>query len=393
VTGPLAVVAGAVANKPFNGGEVWVRMSWLRGLSRLGWRVAFVEEIAATACVDAEGRTAPAASSVNRRWFDEVMREFRLGDASSLCCAGEPVAGLCSRDLHDLLHEADLLVNISGNLSSPSLRDACEHRVYLDIDPGFTQFWAARGFDRGRLDDHHVHVTIGANVGSGTCPIPTDGIDWQHVRPPVVLEDWPAAARDPRSGTGGEIRFTTIGTWRGPFGPVEVEGASLGSKVHEFRRFVALPSTVGRRFDAALAIHTDETDDLALLAEHGWNLLDPREVAGTPAAFREFVRGSSAEFSVAQELYVATRSGWFSDRSTRYLAAGRPVLVQDTGFSSVLPTGKGLVSFTTLDEAIAGAESILADYESHASAARRVAEEHFDSDRVLSEFLERWGPT
>ncbi len=388
MSAPLAVVAGAVANKPFNGGEAWVRLSWLRGLSRLGWRVAFVEEIVASACVDAKGQTTPAASSVNRRWFDEVMREFQLGQASALYCDGEHVAGVSGEEAAHLLHEADLLVNISGNLSSRTLRDACRHRVFVDIDPGFTQIWAASGVDGGRLEGHHAYVTVGANVGSDVCSIPSNGVGWHPVLPPVVLDDWPQASAR-AGGTGADVRFTTVGTWRGPFGPIEWEGRRLGSKVHEFRRFVSLPSRVGRRFDAALAIHPDETADLAALSEHGWRLLDPLRAAGTPSVFRQFVRESSAEFSVAQEMYVATSSGWFSDRSTRYLATGRPVLVQDTGFSSLLPTGKGLVSFSTVDEAAAGAESILDDYDSHAAAARRIAEEYFDSDHVLTAFLER----
>jgi hypothetical protein len=142
------------------------------------------------------------------------------------------------------------------------------------------------------------------------------------------------------------------------------------------------------RFEAALAIHPNEVPDLALLAEHRWHLVDPGDVAGTPDDFRQYVAASTAEFSVAQEMYVMSRSGWFSDRTTRYLASGRPALVQDTGFSRHFPVGKGLVAFNTPEEAAAGAASILDDYPAHAVAARAVAEEYFDSDRVLAQFLE-----
>jgi hypothetical protein len=389
MAGPLVVVAGALANKPFNGGEAWVRMSWLRGLSRLGCRVAFLEEIAASVCVDACGDAVSPALSVNRRWFDEVMEGFELADTSALYCAGTSISGMTREEIDEVLREADLLINISGNLATPELRDLCRRRVYLDIDPGFTQLWEAAGVDGG-LANHDAHLTVGANIGTDACSLPTNGIDWQHVRPPVVLADWPRTP-PPNDSRGTDVRFTTVGSWRGPFGPVEWEGRPLGSKVHEFRRFVSLPAHIVRPFEAALAIHPDETSDLELLARHRWSLVDPALVAGTPWEFRKFVRGSSAEFSVAQEMYVATSSGWFSDRSTRYLATGRPVLVQDTGFSRTLPTGKGVVAFTTLAEAVAGAESILGDFGSHAAAARQLAEEYFDSDRVLTEVLERWG--
>jgi hypothetical protein len=158
--------------------------------------------------------------------------------------------------------------------------------------------------------------------------------------------------------------------------------------VHEFRKFVALPSLVDVPFEVALGIHPSEVADLELLVANRWHLVEPRRVAGTHESFRRYVTDSMAEFSVAQEMYVASASGWFSDRTTRYLAAGRPALVQDTGFSRGIPVGEGLVTFTTIEEAAAGAESILTDYSRHSAAARKVAAEFFDSDRVLTHFLE-----
>jgi hypothetical protein len=399
MTGPLVVVAGAMANKPNNGGEAWVRMSWVRGLARLGCQVAFVEEIAPETCVDRTGGTSPVSPSVNRRWFDEVMNQFELTGASALCCDGRVVSGMGQADLDDMLHEADLLVNVSGNLETPRFRDSCRLRAYIDIDPGFTQMWTARGNRGARLDGHHRYFTIGTNIGHPECPIPSHGIAWRTMFPPVVLEDWPVLPVDIASeaneglhqSVDGPLRFTTIATWRGPYGPIEWERRRFGLKVHEFRKFVSLPTLVEADFEAALAIHPDETADLELLADHGWHIVDPARVAGTPMSFRDYVGGSAAEFSVAQEMYVATSSGWFSDRSTRYLASGRPVLVQDTGFSRTLPVGKGLLAFGTMQDAVAGAESIRADHTSHAVAARQMAEEYFDSDRVLSRFLEECG--
>jgi hypothetical protein len=204
-------------------------------------------------------------------------------------------------------------------------------------------------------------------------------------RPPVVLEHWPVA-RAARSN-----RFTTVGSWRGTFGKIEIDGRSFGQKAHEFRKFVTLPLHRSYCFELALDIHPAEVSDLESLHANRWRLVDPYCASGDPEKFRDYVQGSSAEFSVAQGIYVDTNSGWFSDRTVRYLASGKPALVEDTGFSSTLPVGRGLIAFRTLDEAIAGADSIVEDYEAHCAAARRLAEDVFDAEKVLSALLRETG--
>jgi hypothetical protein len=159
--------------------------------------------------------------------------------------------------------------------------------------------------------------------------------------------------------------------------------------VHEFRKFIELPRRSDQEFEIALDIHPDEEKDLTLLRENKWRLVDPKAVAGNPNQFRGYVQESGAEFSVAQGIYVDTHSGWFSDRTIRYLASGKPVLVQDTGFSRNLPVGEGLLAFRTIDEAVAGARQIVANYGRHSQAARKLAEEYFDSDKVLAAMLKR----
>jgi hypothetical protein len=202
------------------------------------------------------------------------------------------------------------------------------------------------------------------------------------------LEDWPAV---PPGVQSERLRFTTVASWRGPYGPVTYKGRTYGLKVHEFRKCIDLPRRVDADFELALDIHAGEANDLALLRDGGWRLTDPERVASTPEAFGDYVRGSSAEFSVAQGIYVDTHSGWFSDRTTRYLASGRPVLVQETGFSRHLPSGEGLVPFRDVEEAAAGARRIVADYPAHCAAARVVAERCFDSDAVIGRLLEEIG--
>jgi len=269
---------------------------------------------------------------------------------------------------------------MGGHLTIDVLKRAVGCRVYLDDDPGYTQFWHAAGDRSPRLEGHDHYATFGAHIGETSCPIPSGGINWIATVPPVVLAEWPLAPTASR-------RFTTVGTWRGPYGPVEYKGRRYGQKVHEFRKVADLPRRVAAAFELALAIDPAETASLDLLAQGGWRVLDPTTLTHDPHSYRRYVQQSGAEFSVAQGIYVDTRSGWFSDRTTRYLASGKPVVVQDTGFADLFPVGRGLLAFSTLDEAVAATEMVILDYEAHAEAARAMAEQHFDSDLVLSRLL------
>jgi hypothetical protein len=295
------------------------------------------------------------------------------------------LAGVPFGDLLGIAESSALLLNISGHLDLEPLTKRIPRRAYIDLDPGFTQFWHADGNTGSRLEGHDFFFTVGENIGAGDCPIPTSGIRWRPTRQPVVLDHWPV------SPTGSPRRFTTISTWRGPFGPVAYNGRSLGSKVREFRKYVAIPRGASEAFEIALDIHPGDYKDRDLLTENGWGLVHPREAVPDPLSFRRYIQGSAAEFSVAQEMYVETRCGWFSDRTVRYLASGKPALVQETGFSRNLPAGAGLVAFSTPEEAAAGVERIARDYSEHAAAARQIAEEHFASDRVLSALLDETG--
>ena len=372
---PVAIVAGAVANKAGNGGATWTRLSWARGMAGLGFDVHFVEQL---------GAAAPPSAIP---YFEGVMASFSLDGSSTLLRAdGSTASGLAGGELRDLAAEAAVLVNISGHLTLPEVRDRAAVRVFIDLDPGFTQIWDRSGIGSD-LDGHDFWFTVGENIGTAACPIPTNGRRWRPIRQPVVLEDWPAVRR-PASPSA---RFTTVASWRGPYGPVELDGRTLGGKVHQFRRFLPLPQRAPGTYELALEIHPADGEDRSALEENGWRLVNVRGAAGDPFAFRRYVQGSDAEFSVGQSVYVDTASGWFSDRTVRYLASGRPALVQDTGFGRTYPTGEGLLSFTTLDQAVQGAREILADYDRHSRAARALAEEWFAAPRVLGRLCEEIG--
>ena len=359
-------VSGAVANKQGNGGSIWVRMSWAESLRRLGFDVVFVEQLGDPEKADT---------------FTSVMEEFGFaGSAALVGPGGEAMRGLGREELLARAEEAELLLNISGHLRWPELKRRFRRRAYLDLDPGFTQIWHAEGHDVG-LAGHELHFTVGSNVGAPSCGVPTSGIRWRAIRQPVVLERWPVAEGERFS------RFTTVANWRGPYGPVSWAGRSYGLKLHEFRRFLGLPAAAGLPFEVALRIDPADRRDRARLDEQGWRLVDPARLASA-SAFRSFVQGSGAEFSVAQGVYVQTRSGWFSDRSVRYLASGRPVLVQDTGFAEALPVGEGLLAFRDMADAVSGARRIVEDYATHRAGARRIAEELFAPERALAPLLE-----
>ena len=378
------VVAGSVAQRPGNGGHTWVFLQYLLGFRKLGWEVLFLDRLEPEMCVDVHGRPAPIEKSVNVEYLDRVFREFALHDRYAIFHGGGRTVGLSRAEVLDEVARSALVMNVNGFFEDEEVLARASLRVYFDIDPGFAQMWRAL-----RLHDafrgHNAYVTVGESVGRPECTIPTDDIAWITTPQPVVLEHWPV-----QSGPGRGA-FTSVGSWRGPFGPIEYEGMTYGLRVHEFRRFADLPRLVSAPLEIALDIDEADAHDVEVLRSAGWALRDPREVAADPWRYRSYVQDSSAELMVAKNMYVQSRSGWFSDRSICYLACGRPVLAQDTGFSRHHPVGEGLLAFTTLDEAVDGIERIGAGYAGHSRAARERAEEHFDSNRVLGRLLGELG--
>jgi hypothetical protein len=378
------LVAGSFAQKPGHGGHTWVLLQYLLGLRRLGWRVLFLDRLDPEVCRDAAGRPCPPGESENLRYFLDVMRRFGLADDFALPTGrGDGWIGLSRAQVLERAGGAALLLNIMGFLRDPDVLGRVPRRVFLDIDPGFGQMWRELGL-ADVFAGHDAYVTIGENIGRPGCTVPTCGLSWVTTRQPVVLDHW-------RALDGGGEAFTSVASWRGAYGPVEYRGKTYGLRVHEFRKFAALPRRSGAPFQVALDIQHADAKDMALLRDNGWELADPQAVAGNPWSYQAYIQGSWAEFTVAKNMYVQTQSGWFSDRSICYLASGKPVLAQDTGLESLYPMGQGLLTFTTLDEAAAGVAEIRGNYARHARAARALAEQYFDSDKVLRRLLGKLG--
>jgi hypothetical protein len=383
---PTAIVSGALAQVPGNGGLAWFHLQLLLGLRRLGWDVLFLDRIEPGQCVDDAGRFVAAGESVNARWLSALMRRFGLGGAWSLDVSGRENLGAPREHVLRVAGEAALLLNVMGYTRDEAVLGRVRRRVFVDIDPGFPQMWRELGL-HDAFAGHDAFVTMGMNVGRPNCSIPTCGLHWVAMPQPVVLERWPVAP-----APADEAPFTSIGAWRGPNGPVEYQGRTYGLRAHEFRRFVELPGMCPtEKFEMALDIHAGDAKDREALLRNGWRLVEPRAVAGSPEDYRNYVGRSRGEFMVPKQMYVATHSGLLSDRSAYYLASGRPVLARDTGLDGVFPLGEGLLTFTTPDEAADGVARVRADYPRHAKAARAVAEECFDSDKVLRRMLDQLG--
>lgn len=377
------IVSGMVAGVPGLGGAAWAVLQYVLGLRRLGHDVWLVDPVSQEA-LRPEG--APLEGSENAAYFRAVAQEFGLAERSALLLAGtRRTVGVPYDELLAAAGRADFLVNVSGMLADEALLESVPVRMYLDLDPAFTQLWEeVQGIDMG-FGGHTHFATVGLAIGRPGCPVPTCGLRWATTLPPVVLERWPPAGPLTHDG------LTTVGNWRG-YGSIEWNGQFYGQKGHAVRELMALPTLTAEKVMPAFSIHPDEGPDLEALDANGWHLLDPADVAGTPAAYRSFIQGSKAELGVAKTGYVLSRCGWFSDRSACYLASGRPVLAQDTGFGDFLPTGEGLFAFRTVDDVLAAIDEVNGDYPRHARAARAIAEEHFDSDRVLARLLEAIAP-
>jgi hypothetical protein len=264
---------------------------------------------------------------------------------------------------------------------------AAPFRVYIECDPVTAELRLANGDEHTRVAfaNHHVIVTYGENFGAPDCGVPLNGITYAKTRQPVDLDLWPMAY-DPAAPF-----FTTIGNYRQDGNDVEYKGEIYRwSKHHEWEKFSRLPCRTTQPFE--LAMMPDDRADRERLQAHGWRLISPLRMSlDVFGAYAAYFRRSRAEFTVAKDQNVRLRSGWFSERDACYLACGKPVVAQDTGFSNLLPTGEGLFAFTTMDEAVAAIEAINSDYRRHCEAARALAEEYFDAPKVAARLLANVG--
>jgi hypothetical protein len=372
------IFAGAIARQPL-AGLAWVWLQYLLGFRRLGHEVYFLEESGEIPyAYDYEAMEASEDPAVGARYLDRFLAPFGLDDRW-VYRVGDRLLGAAAADFPEICRRADVLVAVSTSLWGwREEYDAIETRICLDVDPGFTQFRAAQGDWALELALGHCNrfVTYGPLLHAAGRRVPTLGREWLPTRPPVVLDEWPVVT-DP-----GAERFTTLMHWGLDPSP-EFDGETYGQKDVEFERIIDLPRRTSQPLEVAASGAPRDR-----LEAHGWHVVSSEAPSRDPASYRRYVQSARGEFSVAKNGYVKTRSGWISDRTVCFLATGKPALVQETGISEWLPTGEGLLTFETLDDAIGGLDEINRHYGGHCAAARALAVEHFASDRVLTELLE-----
>jgi len=373
-------VAASIAQRPGYGGHAWAFLQFALGFEELGYEPILIDRLSAEMATDADGRPSATALERGKKWFLEVTSSTGLDERSALLLNDGDTIGIGRERLRELVAAAPFVLDVMGFLEDPELCEAARMLVFLDVDPGFTQIWQETG-EADLFGSHDRHVTVGANIGTPGCSIPTCGRDWITIRPPVVLPRWPASTPTSKA-------FRSVASWRGPYDPIWRGEERLGLRVHEFRRFADLPSRVEAPFELALDIDAADAKDAETLHDNGWMLHDPAAVAGSLSSYAEFIRSAGAEISIAKNIYVETGSGWFSDRSACFLASGRPVLAQDTGWRSDLEGCGGLVAFSTPEEAVEGAAEIQGgDLGARGKDARLLAEEEFVSRKVLDGLL------
>lgn len=377
------VLLGLVTKMPV-AGVLWQTLHYLVGFRRLGWDAYYVEAHARVPSWFTE-HEADDGSERAAAFLDGLLRRFDLGDrwAYHALHAEPRCFGLSEGQLGRLYDSADLLINLHGGTLPRPEHVATGRLVYLETDPVGPQIELYNGLPEtiDFLAQHCAHFTFGENYGRPGCEVPvSDRFTYRPTRQPVVLDFWPT------DGDATGRPFTTIGNWRQEWRDIHYRGDVYHwSKHREFEKVLDLPRRTSQPMELALASF-DEADR-RLLEGRGWAVRRALDFSGDLDLYREYVAGSRGEFTVAKDQNVRLRSGWFSDRSATYLASGRPVVTQETGFSEILPTGEGLFAFSTLDEAVAAIERINADYPRHSRAARALAREHFDSDVVLGRLL------
>lgn len=375
------IVLGYIVRGPL-GGLAWHHLQYVLGLRRMGHDVYFMEDSDDyPACYD-PGRfvfgTDPscglrfAAHAFDRLGLDDRWAYFDAHTQAWLGPAGSRAPELC--------REASLLIDVSGVNPLREWHLRIPHRVLIDTDPAFTQIrHLTDASARARAAQHTAFFSFAENIGTPQAQIPDDGFPWLPTRQPVVLDAWPVT---PGNADGA---FSTVMQWDS-YAARDHAGRRYGMKSESFEPYLSLPDQTGERLELALG---SSNAPVGRLRGQGWIVEDSQRVTKDPWIYQEYIRASKGEFTVAKHGYVASRGGWFSERSAAYLASGRPVVTQDTGFGTWLATGRGVLAFTSPAEAVDALRNVSANYRMHCAAAREIAAACFDAETVLTSLLDR----
>jgi hypothetical protein len=399
-TGAPLVVLGMMGRMPV-AGVTWQVLQYLEGFRRLGFVVYYVEDTGEWS-YDPDRNTISDDPTYAVSSIGALMARYGFAERWAYRAVDGRVFGLSASELRWLLERAAILVNLTGATVLRAEHRRVPVRIYLETDPVLPQVEVAMGsaFYTDLLGGHTHHFTYGENIGQPDCGVPISRFDYRPTRPPVVLDWW-----SPPPTAAGPC-FTTVASWRQAGKDVEWRGQRYTwSKHHEFLKIIDLPRRTAQPLELALAVRgqagdgesgweprdAEDADAIRLLTRHGWRVTNAMMLSREISPYRDYILASRGEFTVAKDQNVRLRSGWFSDRSACYLAAGRPVITQDTAFGKFVPTGEGLFAFTGMDDIVAALHTVNSDYDRHAQAARAIAETYFKAETVLAKLLDDAG--
>jgi hypothetical protein len=383
------VVMGFMGSMPI-AGVIWQHIHYIVGLQRLGHDVYYVED-SARIPYNPETFEVTNEFDYTAQLLNRLSGEFGFRNRWAFCARylpGNPTAGLSSKKIRQLYRDADAILNICGAQEFNDDLLLSDRILYIESDPGVEQIKIDKGVKSTKqyLGRHHALFTFGENISSKTFPVPTHGLKWLPTRQPVVTDLWRTSRQPAHAAVFTSVaNWSTSGlkdiTWRGK--------KYLWSKSREFLRFIAAPKDAGETFE--LATNIEHAATRAKFVRNGWRLTSPLQMSVDYWLYRDYVQRSKGEFTVAKDQYVRLNTGWFSDRSACYLAAGRPVIIQETGFTKFYGGREGLLGFRTLGEIVDAVKRVNADYTKHSRAAYALAREVFEAKNVLKSILERAG--
>ena len=375
------VLLGYIVRGPL-GGLVWHHFQYLYGLHQMGHKVLFLEESEEyAACYNPETYQMTTDPTYGLNFIMEIFSKFNLQNHwAYFDYHTNQWFGQSEERVMTFIKDADIVLNLSG--INP-LRDwilPIPKKVFIDTDPVFTQVKHLSDPAANQIASmHDAFFTFGENYGEKGCTIPIDGFSWLPTRQPVVMELWNNV------GTQNNGKWTTVMQWDS-YKTQRWKGKAYGMKSKSFDEFIELPQKCSEKFELALGSNSAPNE---MLTSFGWQIINPLLITKTPYSYQDYIKKSKGEWSVAKHGYVSANSGWFSERTLNYMASGKPVVVQETGFSEFLPVGEGLLSFSTKEEATEALLKVNTDYNKHCKTARQIVNDYFGSRSVLQSLLDR----
>jgi hypothetical protein len=363
------------------GMNLWA-VTWVAGLQRLGHEVYLLEDTAReNSCYDNQRGIWTKDCTYGIAVVKSLLERYNLGNNWSFIDFDGTYHGLSRTQVDELFRTADAFIDLEWGSFFDRATDI-PIRIFIDNEPGWGQIKLVKAQEAGKNIRNYDHFyTIGLNIGTDACSVPTAGIDWRHIMTPVLLD------HDPIDTGNMNGRFTTVMNWNSKKKPNEFRGRTYGKKGIEFERFMELPRHINEEIEVAVS----GNPPIDRLAQNGWIVRDANEVARSVDTFRAYIAGSKGEFSIAKNSFIETQCGWWGDRAGVYLSYGKPVVLQDAGFSKHIPCGQGLCAVQNIEEAAEAISEISADYRRHSRAARELAEEYLCVEKVLSKLLEEIG--